>query len=138
MFTERTSVGLDVHARSVAAAGIDGVTPYRLSRMTQLRIAANWTDPADQDRCVAWARDTAAALEPHSHGGYVKCEPAADGAYVPAAFGDRLARLGALKRLFGSERGAAALRPCDDVSNRSSARTGGHASSAAAVPGRCG
>lgn len=26
MFTERTNVGLDVHARSVAAAAIDGVT----------------------------------------------------------------------------------------------------------------
>ena len=26
LFTERTSVGLDVHARSVAAAAIDGVT----------------------------------------------------------------------------------------------------------------
>ena len=26
MFTERTSVGLDVHARSVAAAAIDGIT----------------------------------------------------------------------------------------------------------------
>lgn len=26
MFTERTSVGLDVHARTVAAAAIDGVT----------------------------------------------------------------------------------------------------------------
>ena len=26
MFTERTSVGLDVHARSVVAAAIDGVT----------------------------------------------------------------------------------------------------------------
>ena len=26
MFTERTSVGLDVHATSVAAAAIDGVT----------------------------------------------------------------------------------------------------------------
>lgn len=26
MFTERTSVGLDVHARSVAATAIDGVT----------------------------------------------------------------------------------------------------------------
>ena len=26
MFTERTSIGLDVHARSVAAAAIDGVT----------------------------------------------------------------------------------------------------------------
>jgi hypothetical protein len=42
--------------------------PQALSRMTQLRIAANWTDPADQVRCVAWARDTAAALEPHSRG----------------------------------------------------------------------
>ena len=35
MFTERTSVGLDVHARSVAAAAIDGVTgelvPARLT-----------------------------------------------------------------------------------------------------------
>ena len=26
MFIERTSVGLDVHARSIAAAAIDGVT----------------------------------------------------------------------------------------------------------------
>ena len=26
MFTERTSIGLDVHARSVVAAAIDGVT----------------------------------------------------------------------------------------------------------------
>ena len=26
MFTERTSIGLDVHARSVAAAAIDGIT----------------------------------------------------------------------------------------------------------------
>jgi transposase len=26
VFTERTSIGLDVHARSVAAAAIDGVT----------------------------------------------------------------------------------------------------------------
>jgi hypothetical protein len=59
--------------------------------------AANWTDPADQDRCVAWARDTAAAIAPYSRGGYVNYEPDADGAYVPAAFGDRLARLSALK-----------------------------------------
>ena len=35
MFTERTSVGLDVHARSVAAAAIDGVTGERIqSKLT--------------------------------------------------------------------------------------------------------
>ncbi len=35
MFTERTSVGLDVHARSVATAAIDGVTgELRQSRLT--------------------------------------------------------------------------------------------------------
>jgi transposase len=34
MFTERTSVGLDVHARSVAAAAIDGVT----GELTQARL----------------------------------------------------------------------------------------------------
>lgn len=35
MFTERTSVGLDVHARSVAAAAIDGVTGELIqSRLT--------------------------------------------------------------------------------------------------------
>lgn len=35
VFTERTSVGLDVHARSVAAAAIDGVTgELRQTRLT--------------------------------------------------------------------------------------------------------
>ena len=35
MFSERTSVGLDVHARSVAAAAIDGVTgELRQARLT--------------------------------------------------------------------------------------------------------
>ena len=76
-----------------AIAAGDGAFAHRDANYDVL-IAANWTDPADQDRCVAWARDTAAALEPHSRGGYVNYEPDANGAYVPAAFGDRLARLG--------------------------------------------
>jgi FAD/FMN-containing dehydrogenase len=83
------------HLGGAIAAG-DGAFAHRDANYDVL-IAANWTDPADQDRCVAWARDTAAALEPHSRGGYVNYEPDADGAFVPAAFGDRLARLGALK-----------------------------------------
>jgi FAD/FMN-containing dehydrogenase len=83
------------HMGGAIAAG-DGAFAHRDANYDVL-IAANWTDPADQDRCVAWARDTAAALEPHSRGGYVNYEPDADGAYVPAAFGDRIARLGAVK-----------------------------------------
>jgi FAD/FMN-containing dehydrogenase len=46
---------------------------------------------------VAWARGTAAALEPHARGGYANYEPDADGAHVPGVYGDRVARLRALK-----------------------------------------
>ncbi len=40
MFTERTSVGLDVHARSVAAAAIDGVT----GELVQARLTSSHED----------------------------------------------------------------------------------------------
>ena len=39
MFTERTSVGLDVHARSVAAAAFDGVT----GELVQARLTGSAT-----------------------------------------------------------------------------------------------
>jgi FAD/FMN-containing dehydrogenase len=74
----------------------DGAFAHRAARYDVL-IAANWTDPADHDRCVAWARGTAAALEPHARGGYANYEPDADGAHVPGVYGDRVARLRALK-----------------------------------------
>lgn len=79
-----------------AIAGGDGAFAHRDASFDVL-IAANWTDPADRDRCVAWARDTAAALEPHSRGGYANYEPDADGAYVSGAYGERLTRLSAVK-----------------------------------------
>ena len=79
-----------------AIAAGDGAFAHRDASFDVL-IAANWTDPADHDRCVAWARDAAAALEPHSRGGYANYEPDAEGAYAPGAYGDRLARLGAVK-----------------------------------------
>lgn len=47
MFSERTSVGLDVHARSVAAAAIDGVT----GELFQAKL------PPGHDRIVAWVRN---------------------------------------------------------------------------------
>ncbi len=83
------------HMGGAIAAG-DGAFAHR-DASYDLLIAANWTDPADQDRCVAWARETAATLEPHSRGGYVNYEPDADGSYVPGVYGDRFARLRALK-----------------------------------------
>ncbi len=83
------------HMGGAIAAG-DGAFAHREASFDVL-IAANWIEPADEDRCVAWARSTAAALEPYSRGGYVNYEPDADGAHVPASFGDRLARLAAVK-----------------------------------------
>ena len=46
MFTERTSVGLDMHARSVAAAAIDGVT----GELFQAKL------PPGNDRILDWVR----------------------------------------------------------------------------------
>ena len=46
VFTERTSVGLDVHARSVAAAAIDGVT----GELFQAKL------PPGNDRILEWVR----------------------------------------------------------------------------------
>ena len=46
VFTERTSVGLDVHARSVAAAAIDGVT----GELFQTKL------PPGNDRILDWVR----------------------------------------------------------------------------------
>lgn len=47
MFTERTSVGLDVHARSVAAAAIHGVT----NELVQCRLTPS------HEHILCWLRD---------------------------------------------------------------------------------
>jgi len=76
-----------------AALGFRGAA-FNLSAM------ANWLDPALDDQYIAWARDTAAALEPWSvSGGYVNYMQADEPIErVRAAFGDEtFARLQALK-----------------------------------------
>ena len=75
----------------------DGAFGHRDARYDVL-IDANWIDPADGERCIAWARDTAAALEPYARGGgYVNYEPDADEEHVREAYGDRYTRLRSLK-----------------------------------------
>ena len=63
-------------------------------------VMANWTDPAHDDEGIAWARETAAAIEPWSVSGgyanYMQADEPLD--RVRAAFGpENFARLEALK-----------------------------------------
>ena len=63
-------------------------------------VMASWTDPARDDEHIAWARETAAAIEPWSVSGgyanYMQADEPLD--RVRAAYGpDNFARLQALK-----------------------------------------
>jgi FAD/FMN-containing dehydrogenase len=65
-----------------------------------ISVMASWTDPADDDEGIAWARETAAAIEPWSvSGGYANYMQADEPLErVRAAFGrDSFARLQLLK-----------------------------------------
>lgn len=60
-------------------------------------IDANWVDPDDGDRCVEWARETAAALEPYARGGYVNYEPDPGQEAAQSTYGGSAKRLRSLK-----------------------------------------
>jgi FAD/FMN-containing dehydrogenase len=65
-----------------------------------ISVMASWTDPADDEESIAWARETAAAIEPYSvSGGYPNYMQADESLErVRAAFGpDSFARLQSLK-----------------------------------------
>jgi len=79
------------HMGGAIAAG-DGAFGHRDARYDVL-IDANWIEEADGERCIAWARDTAAALKPYARGGYINYEPDAGEEGVRSAYGDHYARL---------------------------------------------
>jgi len=63
-----------------------------------LGIMAQWTDPADTERNITWARDAADAVAPFASGGYLLNFLDEEGAdTVRAAFGANYPRLAALK-----------------------------------------
>jgi FAD/FMN-containing dehydrogenase len=69
-------------------------------------VMASWTDPAHDDEGIAWARETAAAIEPYSVSGgyanYMQADEPLD--RVRAAFGpDSFARLQSLKSRYDPE-----------------------------------
>ena len=92
MFTERTSVGLDVHARSVAAAAIDGVT----GELSQQRLTPSY------DHITSWLRErpgpvavayeagpTGFGLYRHLNAAGIRCEVAAP-SRIQRPAGDRV------------------------------------------------
>lgn len=92
MFTERTSVGLDVHARSVVAAAIDGVT----GELFQTRLSpshdhiASWLAGLPGPVAVAYeAGPTGFGLYRHLMGSGMRCEVVAPSKLQKPA-GDRV------------------------------------------------
>jgi FAD/FMN-containing dehydrogenase len=67
-----------------------------------LAIIARWTDPAEADRHIAWARGVGAAMQPFSRGVYVNYLGVGEGAErARAAFGQETrSRLAALKAAY--------------------------------------
>jgi FAD/FMN-containing dehydrogenase len=66
-----------------------------------LLLLSQWTDPADTDRGIAWARTTFEALEPHmAQRSYTNYLPADDHDRVRQAYGANYDRLVELKRRY--------------------------------------
>ena len=67
-------------------------------------IMAQWTDPAENDIHIGWARDLSDALSPYSSGGYLLnflSEESPD--TIKSAFGDNYSRLAEVKKKYDPE-----------------------------------
>ena len=63
-----------------------------------INVHTRWEQPADDARCVGWARDFFSTMAPHAMGSvYVNFMPDDEGDRVPAAFGPNYARLATIK-----------------------------------------
>ena len=92
MFTERTSVGLDVHARSVAAAAIDGVTGelFQTKLTPSYEHVGSWLEQLPGPVAVAYeAGPTGFGLYRHLTAAGMRCEVVAPSKLQKPA-GDRV------------------------------------------------
>jgi FAD/FMN-containing dehydrogenase len=97
-----TAVMLE-HYHGAYARPAVGATAYSHRRPTyDVVIIANWTDPKDNARNIAWARDLFAAVQPQvSRAAYVNFLDGDEGAdRIRAAYGENYDRLVALKRTY--------------------------------------
>ncbi|UUZ73372.1 FAD-binding oxidoreductase [Polaromonas sp. P1(28)-8] len=66
-----------------------------------MNVHGRWTDPADDKRCIGWARDYFKASAPFASGGvYVNFLTADEGDRVKAAYGQNYDRLAQIKRKY--------------------------------------
>ena len=66
-----------------------------------MNVHGRWTDPADDERCIRWARDYFKASAPFASGGvYVNFLTADEGDRVKAAYGQNYDRLAQIKRKY--------------------------------------
>jgi FAD/FMN-containing dehydrogenase len=69
-----------------------------------LNVHGRWDDPADDGRCIAWARDFFKASAPYaSDGAYVNFMTEDETGRIAAAYGSSYARLVQIKRRYDPE-----------------------------------
>jgi FAD/FMN-containing dehydrogenase len=74
--------------------------PHRDARFL-MNVHTRWRDPADDQRCIQWARDFFMVTRPYATGGvYVNFMPEDEADRVGSAYGTNLPRLAALKARF--------------------------------------
>lgn len=90
-----------IHGAATRVAPGDTAFPHRAEGYNFL-VLSQWTDPAETDRCIAWARDTHAAMKPFMASGryvnYLDHDEAGD--QVARAYGPNFARLQKLKATY--------------------------------------
>ncbi|HEY2191593.1 MAG TPA: FAD-binding oxidoreductase [Actinomycetospora sp.] len=94
---------IDFQHTGGALADVDDAATAFHGRRGEWNIPLNaiWTDPADDESCLAWAHDTVEALRAHTLGTYsVELRPGfpETDAEIAAAYGDGLARLRRIRR----------------------------------------
>jgi FAD/FMN-containing dehydrogenase len=81
---------------AVPAPG-DTAYPHR-SALYAMNVHTRWEDPADDARCIAWAREFFEAAAPHAAGSvYINFMTQDEGNRIPEAYGENYARLAQLK-----------------------------------------
>jgi FAD/FMN-containing dehydrogenase len=93
-----------LHGAVTRVAPTDTAFPHRTAGYNML-VLSQWTDQAATEACVAWARDSYAALQPHASGGrYVNYlgDDEGDGA-LATAYGPNYRRLQQVKAKYDPE-----------------------------------
>ena len=98
--TPETDIVIWHHGGAIARPGESDTAYAGRDAAFLVTAEATWTDPADSDRTIAWARETWAALEPYSTGGVYLNFPGLGEekeALARAGYGPNYERLAALK-----------------------------------------